>query len=129
MPPAGCPPVRHFSTQQIASLTMQAKKIIPARLAYYAPLLGVQYGRVTIRHQKTRWGSCSSLGNLNFNCLLMLTPIEVVDYVVVHELAHRIHMNHSRAFWSEVEKILPDYREQRRWLKVYGGALIAGLYF
>lgn len=116
-----------LSEVQVRSLAEQAKKIIPARIACYAPQMGVTYGRITIRNQKTRWGSCSAKGNLNFNCLLMLTPIEIVDYVVVHELAHRKEMNHSAAFWREVERVLPDYRSRRKWLKEYGGDLIARL--
>ena len=82
--------------------------------------MGVTYGRISIRSQKTRWGSCSAKGNLNYNWKLMLCPERVQDYVVVHELAHRKEMNHSPAFWAEVEKILPDYRERRKWLKTYG---------
>jgi len=84
----------------------------------------VTYGRITIRNQKTRWGSCSSKGNLNFNCLLMLAPPEVLDYVVVHELCHRMEMNHSKRFWSLVETVLPDYREQEKWLKGEGAVLL-----
>lgn len=87
---------------------------------YFARQVGVDYGRITIRNQKTRWGSCSSKGNLNFNCLLMLAPAEILDYVVVHELCHRKEMNHSKAFWAEVEKVLPDYRESVKWLKEKG---------
>ncbi|MCD7885781.1 MAG: DUF45 domain-containing protein [Lachnospiraceae bacterium] len=90
---------------------------IPQRVAYYAARMGVTYGRITIREQKTRWGSCSSAGNLNFNWKLMLLPPELLDYVVVHELAHRKEMNHSPQFWAVVEKELPDYRERRRRLK------------
>ncbi|MDY3888895.1 MAG: M48 family metallopeptidase, partial [Agathobacter sp.] len=86
---------------------------IPKRVAYFADIMGVDYGRITIRMQKTRWGSCSSKGNLNFNCLLMLAPPEVIDYVVVHELCHRKEMNHSKAFWREVERVLPDYRSRK----------------
>ena len=67
------------------------------------------------------------MGNLNFNCLLMLCPPEVLDYVVVHELCHRKHMNHSRAFWAEVERVLPDYQMRRNWLKEHGGALVERL--
>ncbi|MCC8045095.1 MAG: M48 family metallopeptidase [Clostridiales bacterium] len=90
---------------------------IPKRVAYYAARMGVTYGRITIREQKTRWGSCSSAGNLNFNWKLMLLPPELLDYVVVHELAHRKEMNHSPQFWAIVEKEMPDYRERRRRLK------------
>ena len=85
------------------------------------------YGRITIRSQRTRWGSCSAAGNLNFNCLLMLTPGEIRDYVVVHELCHRKELNHSARFWSLVEGVLPDYRTRRQWLKDHGGSLIARL--
>lgn len=97
-----------------------AKKIIPERVAYYAAIMGVSYGRITIREQKTRWGSCSSQGNLNFNWKLMLLPGEVLDYVVVHELAHRTEMNHSKAFWTIVENTLPDYKKRRKLLKEKG---------
>ena len=83
--------------------------------------MGVTCGRISIREQKTRWGSCSGQGNLNFNWKLILMPPEILDYVVVHELAHRKQMNHSPAFWAEVERILPDWRERRRWLREKGG--------
>ena len=89
--------------------------------------MGVTYGRITIRNQRTLWGSCSSRGNLNFNCLLMKTPVEIQDYVIVHELAHRKHMDHSPAFWAEVEKVVPDYRERRKWLRRNGGQYIEGM--
>lgn len=77
-----------FTAEQIQVLARQARQTIPERVAHFAPLVGVTYGRITIRSQHTLWGSCSSKGNLNFNCLLMLTPPEVLDYVVVHELCH-----------------------------------------
>lgn len=96
-----------------------AKAYIPQRTAYFAERMGVTYGRITIREQRTRWGSCSSKGNLNFNWKLMLMPREILDYVVVHELAHRREMNHSAAFWAVVEAEMPDYRERRRMLKEF----------
>ena len=95
----------------------RAKRIFPERTAYFALRMGVDYGRITIREQKTRWGSCSSKGNLNFNWKLILLAPELLDYVVVHELAHRREMNHSKNFWKIVEAELPDYRERRRRLK------------
>lgn len=118
-----------FSKQEIKELANKALAYIPERVKYYAPIVGVNYTRITIRNQKTRWGSCSSKGGLNFNCLLMLTPPEVVDYVVVHELCHRKEMNHSKAFWAEVEKVLPDYKSAKRWLRENGGELISRMVF
>ena len=98
----------------------KAKETITKRVSYFARLMGVSYRNITIREQKTRWGSCAANGNLNFNWLLILAPPEVLDYVVVHELAHRKEMNHSARFWAEVERILPDYKRRRKWLKDYG---------
>ena len=116
-----------FTNQQLEALREQARDLIAQRSAYFAALMGVTYGRICIRTQHTRWGSCSGKGNLNFNALLALVPPEVLDYVVVHELCHRKAMNHSREFWTEVERVLPDYRLHRQWLKQHGGALIARL--
>lgn len=113
-----------LTREKVIALAEEALKIIPARVEYFAKVIGVTYGKITIRNQKTRWGSCSSKGNLNFNCLLMLAPPEVLDYVVVHELCHRKQMNHSKAFWLEVEKVLPDYKEARKWLKEEGSQMI-----
>ena len=113
-----------LTDDDIKELTQKALKVIPERVKYYAEFIGVNYGRITIRRQKTRWGSCSSKGNLNFNCLLMLAPPEVIDYVVVHELCHRKEMNHSKNFWNEVEKILPNYKSQVKWLKNEGSSIM-----
>lgn len=110
-------PTEKLTREKVIALAEEALKVIPERVEYFAKVIGVTYGKITIRNQKTRWGSCSSKGNLNFNCLLMLAPPEVLDYVVVHELCHRKQMNHSKAFWLEVEKVLPDYKEVRKWLK------------
>ena len=97
-----------------------ARAVIGQRVSYFAAKMGVTYGRISIRDQKTRWGSCSGRGNLNFNWKLVLMPPEVLDYVVVHELAHRKQMNHSPLFWAEVGRVLPDYESRRRWLKEHG---------
>ena len=80
-----------------------------------------------MRAQRTRWGSCSSSGNLNFNCLLALVPPAVLDYVVVHELCHRLEMNHSPRFWQEVGRVMPDYEEHKKWLRENGAELIERL--
>lgn len=114
----------NITLDKIKALADQALEIIPARVEYFAKIIGVTYGNITIRNQKTRWGSCSSKGNLNFNCLLMLAPPEVLDYVVVHELCHRKQMNHSKAFWSEVEKVFPDYKKSIKWLKEEGSQIM-----
>ena len=117
-------PTEKLTCEKVIALADEALKVIPERVEYFAKVIGVTYGKITVRNQKTRWGSCSSKGNLNFNCLLMLAPPEVLDYVVVHELCHRKQMNHSKAFWLEVEKVLPNYKEVRRWLKEEGSQMI-----
>lgn len=117
-------PTEKLTREKVIALAEEALKVIPERVEYFAKVIGVTYGKITVRNQKTRWGSCSSKGNLNFNCLLMLAPPEVLDYVVVHELCHRKQMNHSKAFWLEVEKVLPDYKEAREWLKEEGSQMI-----
>lgn len=120
-------PVQPFTAAEIQQLADAALQDIPQRVRKYAAIIGVTVGRITIRNQKTRWGSCSSEGNLNFNCLLMLCPEEVRDYVVVHELCHRKELNHSACFWNEVARVMPDYAVRRKWLKENGGSLIARL--
>ncbi len=117
VPPVSAGPA--VSEEELRRLMDEAKAYIPQRTAYFAPLVGVDYGRITIRHQKTKWGSCSGRGNLNFNCMLMRVPAELLDYVIVHELCHRLEMNHSPRFWAEVERVLPDYRQRREALKQY----------
>lgn len=114
-----------LSMEEIRTLADRALREIPPRVREFAARMGVSYGRITIRNQRGRWGSCSGAGNLNFNCLLMLAPEEVLDYVIVHELAHRKEMNHSSAFWAQVEAVLPDYREREKWLKDQGKILLA----
>ena len=98
---------------------MKIQLKIGKRVRHYCEAMGVTVGYVTVKNQKTRWGSCSAKGNVNFKYQLAFLPDELLDYVVIHELAHRRHMNHSRAFWAEVEKYCPDYLERREQLKEY----------
>ena len=121
-------PIPALTDAQLRDLKRRAAKVIPGRVQYFAPLVGVDYGRISIRSQKTRWGSCSTAGNLNFNCLLLLAPAEVLDYVVVHELCHRLEMNHSERFWQNVQRVMPDWQTQRRWLRRNGDLLMARVY-
>ena len=111
-----------LSDKEIRKLKRDAKKIIPERVEYYAKLSGITYNRIFIRLQKSRWGSCSVEGNLNFNALLALMPLEVLDSVVVHELCHSRHMDHSKAFYDQVLKIFPEYKKWDKWLKQNGAA-------
>lgn len=113
--------------EELRALQRRGREVFPARCAYFAPLLGVRYGRIGVRKQRSKWGSCSAKGNLSFNCLLLLAPESVLDYVVAHELCHLREMNHSKRFWVLVEGLCPDYREARRWLRANGGALLARL--
>lgn len=116
-----------FTMEEIHALADKALVVIPEKVRKYATIVGVTYGRITIRNQRSRWGSCSSKGNLNFNCLLMLFPDEVIDYVVVHELCHRKHMNHSAEFYAEVERVFPEYHRCQKWLKENGGMYLSRL--
>lgn len=109
-----------YTEEEIREFVARAKKIIPPKVEYFADKIGVTYNKITIRCQRTRWGSCSSKGNLNFNCLLVLLPDEIIDSVVVHELCHRKQMNHSVKFYAEIEKVFPDYSRCCQWLKQNG---------
>ena len=117
--------VKKFTEQEIEQLRGKTRFLVMQRVQYYAPIVGVTYNQIAIRTQRTRWGSCSSKGNLNFNCLLALVPSEVLDYIVVHELCHRRELNHSDRFWNEVARVMPDYKIRRKWLKDNGYKLIA----
>lgn len=113
-----------LTSAELETLRKKAKEYIPQRVAYYAPIVGVSYERIAIRCQRSKWGSCSSKGNLNFNCLLMLTPPEVIDSVVVHELCHRKEMNHSPRFYALVKSVYPNYDACHKWLKNNGTAIM-----
>ncbi|MCD7723935.1 MAG: M48 family metallopeptidase [Clostridiales bacterium] len=121
-------PVSHLTDAQRAALEKRyieaAKDYFPKRAAYFQPFTGGTYRRITVRDQKTRWGSCSAKGTLSFNWRLMLAPPAVLDYVVVHELCHLTHMDHSPAFWQAVGEVCPDYRACRQWLKEHGQELV-----
>jgi len=100
-----------------------AKEKINERVSKYKVKLDVEPNNVVVKKQKKRWGSCSSKGNLNFNWKIIMAPMSVVDYLVVHELTHLIHDNHSRDFWSTVAAVIPDIKEKKEWLKVNGRRL------
>ena len=113
-----------FTEAELSVLASEAKQNIPKRVEYFASLLGVTYGRITVRAQLTLWGSCTAKGNLSFNMLLALCPPEVLDAVVLHELCHRKQLNHSEKFYKELYRYCPDYEKYRRWLKTEGKELL-----
>ena len=113
-----------ITDNELDGLAILAMSEIPEKVRYYADILGVTYGQITVRNQKSLWASCTSKGNLSFNCLLMKTPEHIRDYVIVHELCHRMEMNHSRAFWEHVGSVIPDYKKCRQWLKEEGTILL-----
>lgn len=96
------------------------KEIALPRVAYFANKHNLMVNQVRIKNQKTMWGSCSSKNNINLNYLLLMAPMGVIDYVIVHELVHTIHRNHSTEFWDSVESIMPEFQEHKRWLKKNG---------
>ncbi len=106
-----------FSADELKILKMKAENYIPDRVGFWAEKIGVNYNRIFFKFQKTRWGSCSSKGNLNFNCLLMLTDETLIDYVIVHELCHLKYMNHSKSFWESVASVMPDYKKYKASLR------------
>ena len=106
-----------LSEEEVAELKRRAQTILKDKTAYYANILGLKYGRITITSAKTRFGSCSSKGNIAYSWRLMLYPEPAIDYVVVHELCHLLEMNHSPRFYRHVAGVLPDYKERRALLK------------
>ena len=109
-----------LSKEEYSAIQKLARHDIPIRVDYLASVLGVSYNRIAIRNQKTRWGSCSIDGNLNFHMMLVKMPSEIRDYVIIHELCHRRHMDHSRDFWAEVAQYDAEYQTHRSWLKEHG---------
>lgn len=98
-------------------LAQTAQAYIVPRTAALAKTMNTSYGRLTLKEQRSRWGSCSSLGNLNFNWRLVHFPPAIIDYVIIHELAHRTHLNHSAAFWNLVARYDPEHTKHQGWLK------------
>lgn len=96
------------------------REIAIPRVTYFAEQHNLMVNQIRIKNQKTMWGSCSSKNNINLNYLLLMAPMKVIDYVIIHELVHTIHRNHSLDFWSSVESIMPDYKEHKLWLKANG---------
>jgi predicted metal-dependent hydrolase len=104
-------------------LKANLKLALDELVSKYSNILKLYPHKITIRKQKTRWGSCSSQGNVNFNLALIMVPISVLEYVVAHELCHLKHPNHSRDFWELVATIIPDYTQQQQWLKTHAGII------
>lgn len=110
-------PINQLSDTDIEQLKRKAWEYIPSRVDYFASIMGVTPANVSINRAKTRFGSCNSKKRLNFSCNVMRYPIEAIDYVIVHELAHIKELNHSKRFWAIVESVLPDYKERQKILK------------
>jgi len=120
-------PQPRLTKQELQAMAQLARTDLLLRLDTFALRLGVTFQKVTVRAQRTRWGSCSSKGTISLNCLLMLAPPQVRDYVAVHELCHLMEMNHSPAFWRLVASVLPDFSQSRQWLEKQGPALMSRL--
>ncbi len=101
----------------------EARRILTEKSKSFAAVMGLKFNKIFIKDQKTRWGSCSSLGNLNYNFRLVMGPHEIMDYLVVHELCHLVHPNHSRGYWDMVSQYFPRHKEARKWLKEHGSSL------
>ena len=116
-----------YNLEDFDAILADAKVKLPLLVARYAKEMDVSYEKVFVKAQKTRWGSCSSKGNINLNCMLMNTPAYVRKYVIIHELAHRKEMNHSERFWKVVADEMPEYKKAVKWLKKNGDSLIGRL--
>ncbi|MBR2208953.1 MAG: M48 family metallopeptidase [Synergistaceae bacterium] len=121
------PTISKLNSEEISFMKEQARKIISEQVKNYSQKIGVSFGKITIRSQRSRWGSCSSKGNLNFNFLLMLTPPDVLNSVIVHEVCHLKEMNHSENFYALVLSICPNYWEAHAWLRENGSKIMARL--
>jgi len=101
----------------------QTKKLLDEKVPFFGKKLSISYGKVSMRSQKLRWGSCSKEGNLNFNLLLSALPLNIIDYIIIHELFHLVELNHSDHFWKLVEHAFPTYKDCRTWLRINGSYL------
>ncbi len=116
----------NIEDQEDMNLTLKAwyknkfKEVAIPRLFYFSEKHNLQVNQVRLKKQKTLWGSCSSRNNINLNFLLIMAPLNIIDYVIIHELVHTIHKNHSANFWNAVEEIMPNYKESKVWLKENG---------
>jgi predicted metal-dependent hydrolase len=119
------PPALDLPAVTEADGRREARRRVAETAADEAPRLGVAYRRIAIRDTRSRWGSCSPRGTLSFSWRLALAPRAVLDYVVVHELCHLVHHDHSRRFWSLLAKVRPTYRDEEAWLDAYGWELLA----
>ena len=109
--------------KMVAWYRKQAREILTQRMEYWSTLSGWQFKSMSINGARTRWGSCGPKNSINFSWRLVMAPMHVVDYVVVHELAHTVVKNHSRKFWEAVAGVMPDYKERRRWLRENEGRM------
>ena len=109
--------LRELTPEEVKQLKKSAKAYLTEKTEHFASLMGLKYGRIAITSAKKRFGSCSTAGNISYSYRLMLYPEEAREYVVVHELAHLVEMNHSKKFYDIIEKVLPDYKYRKRLLK------------
>lgn len=121
--------MNHVDHQKISILLQEwykekAKELVIERINYYNTFINKKITGIKIKNQRKRWGSCSSLGNLNFNWRIIMMPDEIFDYIVVHEMCHLLYLNHSKDYWGSVEKILPDYQTREQWIKINGMKLL-----
>lgn len=116
-----------LTSAELEALRRQAKEILPRYTAHFAAMLGTEYRQVVIRTQRSRWGSCSSRGTISLNCLLMLAPPEVQEYVAAHEVCHLTEMNHSARFYALLSRVLPDWKSREAWLRENGQTMMLRL--
>jgi predicted metal-dependent hydrolase len=120
---AKMPAPRHHDEAQIKQIRKKARGFLPKRLEFLAAKHGFSYGKVSLRNQKTRWGSCSAADNISLNIALVTLPVHLIDYVLLHELTHTVHKDHSADFWAKLAEICPDAKKHRKELHKYSSLL------